>query len=141
MINGERTVDGAGTILLVDDDAGVRSLLGRLLSRSGYRTEVAESGARALELATGLAAVDVLLTDIVMPGMSGYELAERLRGAWTPAPAVIFMSGYSDDALVRSPTGAIPGARFLQKPFEPADLLALIREVLSRRPGAGRGGT
>lgn len=93
---------------------------------------VAESGERALEIVEGQGvAIDLMLTDVVMPRMSGRELAERVT-AMQPRTKVIFMSSYTDDALIRH------GVRhaeleFVQKPFKPDDLIAKVMEVLSRR--------
>jgi two-component system, cell cycle sensor histidine kinase and response regulator CckA len=119
---------GSETVLLVEDEPAVREYARLALEHSGYRVLVAREGAEALQLAQGEAApVPLLVTDVVMPGMSGRELAERLRPDW-PELRVLYLSGYTDDALVRH--GVATGAAFLQKPFAPAALARKVREVL-----------
>ena len=122
------SVVGAGgteTILLCEDEDQVRAALRRILTRVGYRVIEATNGAEALAV-TG--AIDLLLTDLVMPGISGRELAERLV-ARRPGLAVIYMSGYTDDAIVRYGV-ARNAVAFLQKPIEPAELTRKLREIL-----------
>ena len=134
---------GSETILLVEDEDGVRRLLEHILSRRGYAVLEARDGPSALELAGSYTGpIHLLLTDMVMPRMSGRELAERFQKL-RPATKVIYMSGYTDDVLLR--TGAIgPGMSFLQKPLRPDVLAARVRDVLDGRtrsetrvPGAG----
>jgi two-component system cell cycle sensor histidine kinase/response regulator CckA len=116
------------TVLLVEDEDGVRRSASRLLARHGLRVVEARDGAEAL-LRFAERPVDVVLTDLVMPGMSGPELAAKLqRGA--PALPVVFMTGYSDH---RSAWDA--DALVLAKPFTEATLLAKIAEALARQPG------
>lgn len=117
------------TILLVEDDAMVRAVLRRDLRRRGFDVLEASSGAQALHLmeARG-AAVDLVLTDLVMPTMSGRELVERIRErGWRPA--VIVMTGYSDDFLVRH-GGSLPDLVVVEKPFGVDALERRIRAVL-----------
>jgi CheY-like chemotaxis protein len=116
-------------VLLAEDRADVRRFTARVLRESGYEVLEAESGEAALALARDHAGpVHVLLSDAVMPGMSGKILAERLR-ATQPEMRVVFMSGYTDDAvLARNVVEA--GITFLQKPFTPARLAAAVRSVL-----------
>ena len=127
---------GSETILLVEDEAPVRSVTRQLLERNGYTVLEAADGPAALALMDGGSAdlhVDMLLTDVIMPGMSGRELADQLK-ARRPALQVLFMSGYTDDAVVRH--GMLePGLAYLEKPFRPAALLRKVREVLH---GVGR---
>jgi len=122
---------GTETILLVEDEAAVRAVTRLLLERNGYTVLVAPAGAAALALLDGGdLRVDLLLTDVVMPGMSGRELAERLASR-CPGLRVVYMSGYTDDAIVRH--GMLePGLEYLQKPFRPDGLLLKVREVLDR---------
>jgi len=120
---------GQETILVVEDEPAIRSVIRRLLGMSAYTVLDAGTPAEALELAgSSEHAIDLLLTDVVLPGMSGWELAERLQ-ARRPGLAVLYMSGYADDAVVHQ--GRLdPDTAFLQKPFAPDALLRRIREVL-----------
>ncbi len=120
---------GAERILIVEDEGAVRRMAGRALAAQGYAVLEAENGADALEvLARADGPVNLVLTDVVMPILNGRELAERLA-AERPQLRVLFMSGYTDDDVVRR--GLLdPGAPFLQKPFVPADLARKVREVL-----------
>jgi hypothetical protein len=122
---------GTETILLVEDEAPVRSVTRQLLERNGYTVLEAADGATAVSLVDGAAGgthVDLLLTDVIMPGMSGRDLATQLKTR-RPELRVLFMSGYTDDAVVRH--GMLePGLAYLEKPFRPATLLRKVREVL-----------
>jgi two-component system, cell cycle sensor histidine kinase and response regulator CckA len=124
-----RPDEGKETILLVEDDEGVRRLIGHVLTRRGYRVLEAESGESALRVFEGSQInIDLVLTDIVMPRMSGSELAERLLER-RPGLKIVFMSGYTDDVLLR--TGSLrPGMSFLQKPLRPEVLASKLRETL-----------
>ncbi len=127
---------GAGgapaTVLLVEDDDGVRRLARRVLERAGFSVVEAEDGkaalARAGELAGDLAAV---VTDVRMPGLSGPALVkEVLRDR--PEVPVLFMSGYSEDLLELDHAGTAPPRRvFLQKPFTPSSLVDALHEVMT----------
>ncbi|HET9985649.1 MAG TPA: PAS domain S-box protein [Longimicrobiales bacterium] len=124
---------GAGTILLVEDDAAVRRLARRILDGAGYRVLEAAGGAEAIRLTLDAAAprIDLLLTDLVMPQMSGVELARRLTRR-QPDLKVLFMSGYAADTIERQ--GALgPDTPFLEKPFTPPGLTRAVREVLEAR--------
>ena len=120
---------GSGTILLVEDERLVRVLARKVLEQAGYRVLVAEGGAQALELARGHSGViDLVLTDVVMPEMSGREVVRRLLQE-RPAVRVLYMSGYSDEAVAQH--GVLDaGTSFIAKPFTPATLATKIREVL-----------
>jgi nitrogen-specific signal transduction histidine kinase/CheY-like chemotaxis protein len=126
---------GSETILLVEDEAPVRSVTRQLLERNGYTVLEAADGAAALALVDGGSGgrhLDLLLTDVIMPGMSGRELAGELQ-ARRPDLRVLYMSGYTDDAVVRH--GMLePGLAYLEKPFRPATLLRKVREVLQQGP-------
>jgi two-component system cell cycle sensor histidine kinase/response regulator CckA len=125
-----RAVDGgAETLLLVEDEEGVRKLLTHVLHKRGYRVLEAANGDEALRVYERRRAdIQLVLTDMVMPHMSGRELGEKLR-ALSPNLKIIYMSGYTDDVLVR--TGALgPGMSFLQKPLRPETLAARVRETL-----------
>ncbi|MEO7274116.1 MAG: response regulator [Vicinamibacterales bacterium] len=121
---------GAESVLLVDDDESVRSLGRRTLERYGYTVITTGSGDEAFQLAaTRGAPFDLLVTDVMMPGMNGPALAEALRREH-PNLKVLFISGYADET-VSHPSGG-DGTRFLQKPFATADLVDAVRELLVR---------
>ncbi|WP_447976927.1 response regulator [Candidatus Nitrospira bockiana] len=117
------------TILLVDDEDTVQQVVSEILERQGYRVLTAPDGIRALTLSSRFPApIHLLVTDVVMPRMSGWEIA-RCLSAQRPTMKVLFMSGYSEVALFEE---ARSEARrpFLRKPFLHDSLLAKIREVL-----------
>jgi two-component system, cell cycle sensor histidine kinase and response regulator CckA len=117
-------------VLLVEDAEGLRELARRLLQRQGYEVLVASGALEALRLFEQNSSIDVLLTDVVMPGASGPELTRRLI-AQRPALKVIYMSGHTEDAIVQH--GVLkPGIAFLHKPFTSETLGRKIREVLDR---------
>jgi two-component system, cell cycle sensor histidine kinase and response regulator CckA len=119
---------GTEAILLAEDEELVRRLAHRVLEAQGYSVRSAGSGKAALELAENGGRVDLLVTDVVMPGMSGRQLAEQLRTR-QPDLKVLYLSGYTDDAVVRH--GVLEqNVFFLQKPFSPAVLLGKVRAVL-----------
>jgi CheY-like chemotaxis protein len=108
-------------------------MAGRLLSKAGYRVLEAAGGAEALSLAERQPGrIDLLLTDVAMPGMSGKELAERLRQA-RPDVRVLYTSGYPSEVIARY--GVVgPDVPLLEKPFTRAELLQEVRRVLSPAP-------
>lgn len=120
---------GSETILLVEDEESVRELVRETLEAKGYRVIEANNGEAALGLAEKLSQpVDVLITDVVMPGMSGRELSARLSASF-PMTKVLYLSGYTEDAIVHE--GVLePGTAFLQKPFTLHALARKLREVL-----------
>lgn len=120
---------GTETILLVEDEETVRTLAGRILTGAGYTVFKVDNGQAALQLSEQYTQpIHLLLTDVVMPHMSGRELAERLM-AVRPDMKVLYMSGYTDNAIVRHDVLG-PGTAFLSKPFTPDTLTRKIREVL-----------
>jgi len=120
---------GSETILLVEDEPQVRAMVRNLLADYGYGVLEAPNGEDALRLAASHAGkIDLLLTDVVMPRMSGHELAEQVRRLW-PETQVLFMTGYTDDAMVRYGLADAKIA-LLQKPFTPLTLAQQIRRVL-----------
>ena len=130
----ERAVPrGSETILLVEDEDGVRVLAERVLSRAGYRVLTASRGSDALAIASRHGgAIELLLTDVVMPQMTGPELARRLAEL-RPMMRVLFMSGHSEDAVALH--GRLGGAGFVRKPFEPDDIVRIVRETLDSSAG------
>ncbi len=132
------SVRGSETVLLVEDDEMIRALVQKVLKANGYTTLVAESGPAALRLAGQHdGRIHLLMTDVVMPGMNGREVAERLAPAHAGIK-VLYLSGYTDDAIVHH--GVLePGIAFLQKPFTPAVLVRKVREVLDAAHGHGPG--
>ena len=126
-----RPLRGGETILLVEDDAQVRKVATAILQRSGYRVLSAQSGPEAIEMYRGrLAEVDMLLSDVIMPSMSGRELADHLVGI-RPDLRVLYMSGYTDDAIAHHRV-LDPGVMLVAKPFTKASLLDRVRHVLAR---------
>ncbi len=126
---GEPLRGSGEQILLVEDETPLRELCQTVLSRLGYRVSAAGSGQEALFLVEekGLAP-DLVITDVIMPGMSGAALADRLRSR-RPGLRVLFMSGYPDDAITRH--GVLdPGTPFIQKPFAERDFGAKVQETL-----------
>ena len=125
---------GSETLLVAEDEAMLRSILRECLEDGGYVVLEAGDGPEALRVAEGHpGSIDLLVTDVVMPGMSGRELAERLRAS-RPGLRVLFLSGYTDDAVVRHGVSSDEEA-FLQKPFSVEDLAHRVREVLDAPPG------
>jgi two-component system cell cycle sensor histidine kinase/response regulator CckA len=120
---------GSETVLLVEDDDGVRALVRTVLKRAGYTVIEASSPAEAIGTCERLeGTIHLLLTDVIMPKMSGKALAERLVGM-KPGMRVLYMSGYTDDAIVQH--GVLEaGVAFIQKPFAPHVLAAKVRQVL-----------
>jgi two-component system, cell cycle sensor histidine kinase and response regulator CckA len=124
---------GDERILLVEDEKAVRELALRILEKQGYAVIAAENGREALDLVrTTTERIDLLLTDVVMPEMNGQDLAESLR-ALRPDIRVIFISGYNEEAVLRHGVLAEDTA-FLEKPFSPSGLLALVRRMLDTAP-------
>ena len=124
---------GQETILVVEDDELLRTIISRALSRFGYQVLAAAHGAEALETVEhSAAAIHLLITDVVMPHLNGPELAARLTALY-PEMKVLYMSGYTDNAIVHH--GVLDHALwFLQKPFPITTLLQKVREVLDAPP-------
>jgi two-component system, cell cycle sensor histidine kinase and response regulator CckA len=120
---------GTGTVLLAEDEHLVRLLARKTLEQAGYRVLVAAGAPEALEIAQSHdGPIDLLLTDVVMPEMSGRDLTHRLTQQ-RPGVRVLYMSGYSDEAVARH--GVLDdGTAFIQKPFTPGELASKVRDVL-----------
>jgi CheY-like chemotaxis protein len=119
---------GTESILLVEDEDIVRTLVRSLLTKQGYTVVEAADPLEALVICEGGRAFDLLVTDVVMPGMNGYELATQLV-ARLPELKILFTSGYSSHATLVDGT-LESGTAFLQKPFELGALAAKVRELL-----------
>jgi two-component system, cell cycle sensor histidine kinase and response regulator CckA len=123
---------GSETVLLVEDEESVRQLVRETLESKGYKVLEAENGEAALQIVSDYSGkIDVLITDVVMPGMSGRELSARLCASY-PETKVLYLSGYTEDAIVHE--GVVdPDTAFLQKPFTLQMLSRKVREVLGER--------
>ncbi len=125
---------GTETVLLVEDDDGVRNVAREFLKMNGYGVLEARNAADAIRIAgeyTG--AIHLMLTDVVMPGLKGEELVERMT-SMRPDIKVLYMSAYTEDAIVNF--GILtPGTNFIEKPFDPDELARKVREVLEAIPG------
>jgi two-component system, cell cycle sensor histidine kinase and response regulator CckA len=128
---GAAAPGGGETILLVEDEVAVRHLAARVLQRRGYRVIACADAGEAVAAATDRdGRIDLLLSDIVMPGMNGRVLAERLRAVW-PGLKVLLTSGYSEE-MVEQRAGAEGDIDFIAKPYSPEALARRVREVLDR---------
>lgn len=123
---------GSETVLIVEDDESVRKLARISLKKNGYRILEAENGEDALRVSKAYdGSIDLILTDVVMPKMSGKELAELIKEVY-PHVKVIFMSGYTNDAIVNH--GILTrGVEFIEKPFTPKNLARKVRAVLDKK--------
>ncbi len=125
---------GGRQILVVEDETALRGLVARVLSGLDFRVTTAADGGEALLLVEERGVQpDLLITDVIMPGISGAVLAERLRQRW-PELKILFMSGYTDNAMAQFDQ-VDPGAPFLQKPFNIRDLSLKVRELLGPAQG------
>ena len=128
----ERATEGTEVILLVEDEDSVRDLTRRILALAGYQVLSARDANEALEVsAQHPERIDLLLTDVIMSGLSGPRLAETLLTI-RPKVAVLFMSGYNEDTILRQGV-LMHGVAYLQKPFTPAALLRRVRQALDER--------
>ena len=125
-----------GTILVVEDDDQVRGFVRTLLTNAGYLVLEASTGREGLEVAKQSAGgIDLLVSDMLLPELSGYDLAETLHTQF-PGLKVLFMTGYVEGDIVERGLGEI-GATFLDKPFQPATLLEKVRAAI-HGPNNGR---
>jgi hypothetical protein len=132
---------GSELVLLVEDEPALREVARRILTRNGYRVITASDGFEAIRAARSYQdPIDLLLTDVIMPGMQGREVAQQVRKFQQDA-AVLYMSGYTEGLL--SAQGALePGINLIEKPFNEKSLLRKVREILHARQPAlipGRG--
>ncbi len=133
----QATLHGRGTVLLVDDETAIRRAGRRMLERYGYRVLLAEDGEAALrELHGANGAVDLVLTDLVMPRMDALGLVEVIRREWPGLP-VVLSTGYDDGRL--GPGQVELFSAFVSKPYTPNEMLQTVREVLDAARGAGSG--
>jgi len=124
-------LSGSETVLIVEDDDGLRKFAQEVLLRHGYRVLDAENGEDALSISQAHEGpIHLMITDVVMPRMGGRETAERLQPLY-PQMKVIYMSGYTDNAIVHHGVLA-PGLNFLEKPFTPESLARKVREMLDK---------
>jgi two-component system, cell cycle sensor histidine kinase and response regulator CckA len=124
--------NGTETVLLAEDEADVREIARQFLESGGYQVIEAKNGAEAVDLArANVGKIDLLVTDMVMPGMTGHELAAKLQRE-QPRLCVIFMSGYSEHAATEM-ADADPGVRLLTKPFSRTALLRAVREMFESK--------
>jgi CheY-like chemotaxis protein len=131
--SSQEQLEGSETVFLVEDEDAVRRLAFEVLHRHGYRVLEARDSEEAVRLyARHDGPIDLLVTDVVVPGMSGRELAEQLMSS-RPTLKVLYMSGHTDDAIVRH---GVMGEKmaFLQKPFTPTVFLRKVREVIDVQP-------
>jgi len=125
-----KALQGSETILLVEDEEMVRKLACTVLQKYGYTVLEAPNGEEALRIVQGQNGnpIHLMVTDVVMPGMSGRQLVDRLLSLW-PGMKVLYMSGYTDNAIVHH--GVLdPGIAYIQKPFAPDALASKVREIL-----------
>jgi len=115
-------------VLVVEDEGAVARLVERVLAGAGYRVLIAADGASALAISAENPKIALVLSDVIMPGMNGPELLERLQASGR-TPRALLMSGYTGDAVVSGRALAL-GAQLLEKPFSPTVLLRRVREVL-----------
>jgi two-component system cell cycle sensor histidine kinase/response regulator CckA len=124
----QNEIGGCETVLLVEDEESVRELVRVTLASRGYNVLEAENGECGLRIAEAFKDhIDILITDVVMPGIGGRELARKLV-LLRPGISVLYLSGYTEDAVVTP--GALPSTAFLQKPFTLQNLAKKVREVL-----------
>jgi len=128
MSNSNTDIEDAAHILVVDDDDRIRTLLKRYLSENGYRASVAPNGEKAREL-LGSVEFDLLILDVMMPGLSGFDLTEKIRAASNVPILLLTARGLPEDRIEGLERGADD---YLSKPFEPRELLLRVNALLRR---------
>jgi Response regulator containing CheY-like receiver, AAA-type ATPase, and DNA-binding domains len=124
--------EGSGTVLLVEDDEQVRRFIRSLLTNDGYEVLEARTGADGLAVAMQRRGdIDLLLSDMLLPELSGFDLAQSLRLQF-PDLKILFITGYVEGDIVQRCLGEL-GATFLDKPFQPSVLLNKVREAIPNR--------
>jgi CheY-like chemotaxis protein len=126
---------GTETILVVEDDEAIRALTGQALTGAGYTVVLASSSVEALAVSRTMPQLDVLLTDIVLPHLSGPQLAERVRAKHGDA-CVVYMTGWVDESIMRLELET--DLALVRKPFTPLELARAVRNALDQQPRAGR---
>ena len=125
---------GTETILLVDPDPTVRSLVSKLLAARGYAILGVADGEEAIErFGAQERTIHLVISDLMMPGLDGRETVERIRSI-EPATKALYMSGYTNDAIIQNGGELQPGTSFIQKPFSGDQLASSVRELLDRTP-------
>ena len=131
----EPSSTGIATILLVEDESGLRKLMSKVLEKQGYRVLEAKDGEEALSICQeNLAHIDLVVTDYAMPRMTGLQLKEKVM-ALRPSMKFLLISGYAEGVVDDSPQQSLNGGDFLEKPFLPEELARKVREMLSRING------
>jgi len=126
----------AGTVLVVDDESAIRDVIHRVLTTAGYRVVTAAHGGEAIRLlGDPELTIDMVLTDIVMPGMTGATFAEQAHALFPGLP-ILFMSGYEQDSARAA--GLDPSAQIISKPFSRPTLLAKVTQLLPAKAGPDR---
>jgi two-component system, cell cycle sensor histidine kinase and response regulator CckA len=128
-VTGSKAAPRGQTILIVDDEEGIRTFVHRVLSEAGYKTSIAVDGPQAIQIASTLDPLDLLLTDVMMPQMTGDELGRRLR-LLRPSLKVLYLTGYSDQ-LFKEKVTLWEDEAFLDKPCSPRGLLEAVSLILS----------
>jgi DNA-binding NtrC family response regulator len=129
-MNEDMSSPSPRTILLIDDDQSVRSIVKRILQRASYKILEAESGEAAVKLVEShIGTIDLVVTDLHMPGLNGPEVVKMLATV-RPGLKVLFMSGYAEHDVVAR-TGVPGGANFLHKPFSGQELTAAVTKAIS----------
>ena len=133
--DGQRPRARGEHILVVEDEPGVRKITERILRGAGYEVTGTDRGAEALEMCgEGAQAIDLLLTDVVMPEVLGTELVVAARAS-RPELRVLFMSGYSHEVLAPEALAGQSDSSFIEKPFSSEELLRTVRQLLDAGPG------